>query len=70
MHKPNWVNGPASDVELQPGHGGPVNFIIQIMCLDFNQSIVVTGSTDHGLRVYDAYHNNKKHWQTIERAIY
>ena len=47
MFKLNWTNGPKSDRELLPGHGRP------IICLDINQSIIVTGSSDHGLRVYD-----------------
>ena len=39
-------SGPISDIVLSPEHGGP------ILCLDANPEIVVTGSTDHGLRVY------------------
>lgn len=39
-------NGPSSDIALAPEHGGP------ILCMDANKDIVVTGSTDHGLRVY------------------
>jgi WD40 repeat protein len=38
--------GPSSDITLSPEHGGP------IMCMDIQNDIVVTGSTDHGLRVY------------------
>jgi WD40 repeat protein len=38
--------GPSSDISLTPEHGGP------ILCMDSNNEIVVTGSTDHGLRVY------------------
>jgi WD40 repeat protein len=40
-------NGPSSDIPLSPEHGGP------ILCMDNNSDIVVTGSTDHGLRVYN-----------------
>lgn len=39
--------GPTSDIPLAPEHGGP------ILCMDNNNDIVVTGSTDHGLRVYN-----------------
>lgn len=39
--------GPLSDIVLNPEHGGP------ILCLDANQDIIITGSTDHGLRVYN-----------------
>lgn len=44
----SFVNskGPHSDITLNPEHGGPV------LCMDANRDIVVTGSTDHGLRVY------------------
>lgn len=40
-------NGPLSDIILSPEHGGP------ILCLDANQEVTITGSTDHGLRVYN-----------------
>ena len=40
-------SGPTSDIPLSPEHGGP------IMCMDNTSDIVVTGSTDHGLRVYN-----------------
>ena len=40
-------SGPTSDIPLAPEHGGP------ILCMDNTQDIVVTGSTDHGLRVYN-----------------
>src|SRR5690606_67328 len=33
-------------IPLAPEHGGPV------LCMDVQNDIVVTGSTDHGLRVY------------------
>ena len=39
--------GPRCDIPLTPEHGGP------ILCMDNNNDIVVTGSTDHGLRVYN-----------------
>ena len=39
-------NGPSSDITLSPEHGGPV------LCMDVRNELVVTGSTDHGLRVY------------------
>ena len=39
--------GPKCDIPLTPEHGGP------ILCMDNNNDIVVTGSTDHGLRVYN-----------------
>ena len=39
--------GPKCDIPLNPEHGGP------ILCMDNNNDIVVTGSTDHGLRVYN-----------------
>jgi len=39
--------GPLSDIVLNPEHGGP------ILCLDANQENIITGSTDHGLRVYN-----------------
>lgn len=41
-----FSNGPTSDIPLSPEHGGP------ILCMDSNNEFVVTGSTDHGLRVY------------------
>ncbi|MCQ2817360.1 MAG: hypothetical protein MJ252_08865 [archaeon] len=40
-------SGPTADIPLAPEHGGP------ILCMDNNNDIVVTGSTDHGLRVYN-----------------
>lgn len=43
----NNKSGPSSDIPLAPEHGGP------ILCMDNNKDIVVTGSTDHGLRVYN-----------------
>ena len=39
--------GPKCDLPLTPEHGGP------ILCMDNNSDIVVTGSSDHGLRVYN-----------------
>lgn len=39
--------GPKGDIPLTPEHGGP------ILCMDNTKDIVVTGSTDHGLRVYN-----------------
>lgn len=39
--------GPFSDIILSPEHGGP------ILCLDATKDIIITGSTDHGLRVYN-----------------
>lgn len=39
--------GPLSDIILNPEHGGP------ILCLDASNDIVITGSTDHGIRVYN-----------------
>lgn len=39
--------GPKCDIPLTPEHGGP------IFCMDHNNDIVVTGSSDHGLRVYN-----------------
>lgn len=39
-------NNPTSDLPLTPQHGGP------ILCLEVQNDLVVTGSTDHGLRVY------------------
>ena len=41
------TSGPSSDIPLSPEHGGP------ILCMDNTTDIVVTGSTDHGLRVYN-----------------
>jgi WD40 repeat protein len=43
----NKSNGPLSDIILSPEHGGPV------LCMDATQDVVITGSTDHGLRVYN-----------------
>lgn len=40
------TKGPKSDVPLSPEHGGP------ILCMDIQGDVIVTGSTDHGLRVY------------------
>ena len=39
--------GPKVDIPLTPEHGGP------ILCMDNNLEVVVTGSSDHGLRVYN-----------------
>ena len=39
--------GPICDIPLTPEHGGA------ILCMDNNDNIVVTGSVDHGLRVYN-----------------
>ena len=57
----NWRSGPVKDTKLEPGHGRgvlkhfyPQNFyILQILCLAVNDKNIVTGSGDHGLRVYD-----------------
>ena len=43
----NNSNGPVSDIVLSPEHGGP------ILCMDTKNEIIVTGSTDHGLRLYN-----------------
>lgn len=43
----NSKSGPIQDIPLSPEHGGP------ILCMDNNNDIIVTGSTDHGLRVYN-----------------
>lgn len=40
-------NGPKCDIPLTPEHGGA------ILCMDNNDSVVITGSVDHGLRVYN-----------------
>jgi WD40 repeat protein len=45
-NKNSFRGGPISDLQLTPEHGGPV------LCMDVRNDIVVTGSTDHGLRVY------------------
>lgn len=42
-----FLNGPTTDIPLTPEHGGP------ILCLDTQNDIAITGSTDHGLRVYN-----------------
>ena len=55
-------NGPSSDIPLSPEHGGP------ILCMDNNSDIVVTGSTDHGLRVYNLS-NGKQTKQYILLSI-
>lgn len=44
---PNWYQGPISDMALTPNHDR------QILCMDVKGSQVVTGSADHGLRVYN-----------------
>lgn len=45
--EPNFFKGPGSDIPLTPEHGGP------ILCMDIKDNIAITGSTDHGLRVYN-----------------
>lgn len=47
MLDPNWFQGPISDLPLSPNHDR------QILCLDVKGPQVVTGSADHGLRVYN-----------------
>ena len=42
----SFFNEPSGDIPLDPEHGGP------ILCMDVRNDIIVTGSTDHGLRVY------------------
>lgn len=44
-----WLTGPTKDVELSPPHGRG------ILCMDIQGNLVCTGSSDHGLRVYDMY---------------
>jgi WD40 repeat protein len=39
-------SGPSADFALDPEHGGP------ILCMDVHGDLVVTGSSDHGLRMY------------------
>jgi WD40 repeat protein len=41
-----FLNEPTADIPLTPEHGGP------ILCMDVTKDIAITGSTDHGLRVY------------------
>lgn len=43
---PFWLQGPRDDLQLQPQHDRT------ILCLDILADKVVTGSADHGLRVY------------------
>lgn len=45
--KQNWLQGPISDKTLEPGHGRP------IYCMSIQGETLVTGSGDHGLRVYN-----------------
>ena len=42
----SFLSSPNSDMPLSPEHGGP------ILCLSYQNDLAVTGSTDHGLRVY------------------
>lgn len=42
-----WKNGPLSDKPLIPGHGRG------IFCMSLWNDSLVTGSADHGLRVYN-----------------
>lgn len=42
----NFMKGPSADLPMDPEHGGP------ILCMEYQGDQVVTGSTDHGLRVY------------------
>ena len=41
-----WLEGPRDDIQLEPQHDRT------ILCLDILADKVVTGSADHGLRVY------------------
>jgi len=41
-----WLEGPRDDIPLTPQHDRT------ILCLDILADKVVTGSADHGLRVY------------------
>jgi len=43
----NWYQGPVSDLQLTPQHDR------QILCMEVKGNQVVTGSADHGLRVYN-----------------
>ena len=46
---PNWMQGPVSDLPLTPQHDRT------ILCMDLDPKgeSVVTGSSDHGCRVYN-----------------
>lgn len=44
---PAWDTGPVSDKELKPPHGMP------ILCMTTFNDTVITGSADHGLRIYN-----------------
>jgi WD40 repeat protein len=41
-----FLNEPSTDIPLSPEHGGP------ILCLDVMKDLAITGSTDHGIRMY------------------
>lgn len=43
----SWKKGPSSSVSLTPGHGR------NILCLSVHQNLLATGSSDHGIRIYD-----------------
>lgn len=45
--KRNWFEGKISDIPLKPPHDRGV------FCVDINSTNIVTGSADHGLRVWD-----------------
>lgn len=47
MSKSNWLQGNFQDVPLTPAHDRGV------FCLDISSDTIVTGSADHGLRVFD-----------------
>ncbi len=58
------TTGPKSDIQLSPAHGGP------ILCMDINKDMIITGSTDHGLRVYSLSTGNKLRNYTIKARAY
>jgi WD40 repeat protein len=58
---PFICQGPSSDIPLAPEHGGPA------LCMDVQGDIVVTGSTDHGLRVY-SLQTGKQHKELFSKT--
>lgn len=55
--KENWAQGPIGDLNLSPGHGRP------IYCMSIQGEQLVTGSGDHGLRVYNL--SNGQHMREL-----
>lgn len=55
----NWSSGNFQDIPLEPNHDRP------IFCQDINNSRIVTGSADHGLRLYSHSNGNPNYLREL-----